>query len=484
MDSQLPEEYANMISVHYMLGDTSSTVLLATLAKYEAFDGTSSVTRKPFEVRFDGVDSEGSALVSITGFGDGGGDCGGSTLITTTTTPTGGIAANPFAEFAPVLAANKRSCGSTEKRTELKTCTAGRGAGDVECRCTESSDRNAEEDTRIDDPCPEDDRKTCSDLKWEAQNNDICYASTLDPTLPKKQANAACKKTKKMKSTQQSAVEYCEAVGARLCTETEVQDSASKDGTCAGDRKWKVWTSTECGPKGKGMFVRTRSGNKKSWCAKGKSKAVLRCCADVQLSNVDLYIFGGQNTPERFEDDDDTFNRTGSGSGVDNSNSAESDNKLGGGSVAAIVIILLCFIVVGVVGARRHSDRQGEHKLSAPGPPLNNMRNESLFSKKSGVAGITITEGDGNDSDTNYYESSSESGSNPPSRRMSNFAEASSNVRKGSFSPPRGSLTFVASTTAPLDRKDTARIKPLPAYRPSIDLSQSFMPAGRRDSHV
>lgn len=114
---------------------------------------------------------------------------------------------------------------------------------------------------------------TCATLGWEFKNiadmPDTCCATMLD--------GATCDKAP---TDHISASSQCAAVGARLCTLTELQSNTCMGTGCGFDHK-AVWTATACGP---GQFYTTQGkalGVIPTVCEDAAAAAaVVRCCAD------------------------------------------------------------------------------------------------------------------------------------------------------------------------------------------------------------
>jgi hypothetical protein len=531
-DAGLAAAYANRLSIHYHLGGPSSTVLLATLAPAASgpggtFEGTSAVTKAAFTVTFVGVSDAGSAQVSID-FG-----CGGSTAAPTVNQPlpttwNGGVcadqaksgweyqgqplgclelramgycasaaaisigaavvddcpvtcgvcspaggrfAANPFAEAAMVLSSSEQTCGLELMRSEIKTCHATGHDAAGPCGCTAGDDRVIERQTKVNKPCVEDARSTCAGLNWLASAKGVCYATNVVAMKPSR-AVVQCKKLKKQKLNLGAATDYCEAVGARLCTQAEVaaQPAKSHSASCKKDTKRRVWTSTPCGTPSSGKVVMVKA--KRTWCTPptSKFKGSQRCCADVVLPSADLYILPGWSKSNASDGESGdkaaaasgSATRSGSGSGGggiehiaatatpggkygqgddDGSRSPSNTSESGGtrgdgdnvpvgpGSILAIVVIVSCCIIGSILLVRRHSHRHANREF---GSKLSDVVKGVIDLTPSTAivitGGNTESDDDGCDGSRSSSADRSISGglraSEPAIRRTSNFAEA------------------------------------------------------------
>jgi hypothetical protein len=511
-DSKLSAAYANKLSIHYHLGGPTSTVLLATLAPGSnggTFEGTSAVTKAAFTVTFVGVSDGGAARV-VVDFG-----CGGSTEPPAVPQPLpatwnggvcadktvtgweyqeqslgcpdlqrmgycsadamggavvddcpvtcgvcdpsgGGFAGNPFPEAAAVGDSSEQTCGLEMVRSEIQTCDAtGRDAAGP-CGCTSGSERATEQETMVNEPCVEDERRTCAELGWEQNENGVCYATNVIDLKPWR-ASLQCKVLKRQYVNYTTAVGHCEAVGARLCTQAEVsvQPHAPHSASCTRDVRKRVWTSTPCGKVGSGkkiLLKATRPG--RTWCSAptNKFKNSYRCCADVVLPAIDFYV--PDPSDGHFGDvaDDDDAGWVGSGllsgsgysssgllrGAVDNTNTQDEekdsagtgdseDGSLGPGAVFAIVVIAICAVGgtrMAIFFVRKHrlqhkSEHIGggakssdePHELKVMPPVLHLQVHEDTLSDEAPTDELSGAE--------------RERRMSHPIRRISNFAEAS-----------------------------------------------------------
>ncbi|MFB6076258.1 MAG: LamG-like jellyroll fold domain-containing protein, partial [Candidatus Aenigmatarchaeota archaeon] len=111
---------------------------------------------------------------------------------------------------------------------------------------------------------------SCSDLGWSTSggSGDIC-GECDDAPLP------GCSGTK----TYSEAVEYCEDAGARLCTNTEIENDETTGTGCGYDNQ-QTWTSTYC-REGK-VITQEGDGDQGTNCVSVTSTAYVRCCADTE----------------------------------------------------------------------------------------------------------------------------------------------------------------------------------------------------------
>jgi hypothetical protein len=298
-----------------------------------------------------------------------------------------------------VLASSEQTCGLEMVRSEIKTCDAtGRNSAGP-CVCTDSSDWAAEKETKVNEPCVEDDRRTCDELGWKVNSNGVCYATNV-LTLPPWQAVIQCNVLKTQTLNLEGALRHCESVGARLCTDAEVvaQPQASHAFSCRRDFNMRVWTSTPCGknPKDGRVMMLKASNPKRKWCTLPTKpfENTQRCCADVILPSADFYIVPRKlkskvsdddvvGVDVSGEDDDDTANWVGSGlssssSGLSGANGSDpketdqgsnfaetsdgdDDGSLGAVVLIAIVAIVICLVVGIVLAVRRHRNRRDAH---------------------------------------------------------------------------------------------------------------------------
>ena len=111
--------------------------------------------------------------------------------------------------------------------------------------------------------------RSCAQLGWDPRPRTtlVCAESEI---------NGICHEGK----TYPEAQAICSYVGARLCTEPELDDDVGRGSGCRDDRD-KVWTSSTCGDDG--GFVAMSSGSRPSReCSiPTRTSHQVKCCADV-----------------------------------------------------------------------------------------------------------------------------------------------------------------------------------------------------------
>jgi hypothetical protein len=210
---------------------------------------------------------------------------------------------------------------------------------------------------------------------------------------------------------------------------------------------------------------------------------------------------GGAGTDTDSEDfqngDDRTSNSTGG------SANGDSDNlSLSVGSLAALIVIILCVAAVGVVLARRYTDRREEHELAptlvAPTASSSLHHTHTIHHAISDGGKVpTAAEDEGLRREATVRREStfrpqatlrreSNLRREATARRKSSFAEPSFTMSESSFvenspqvqQPIRASNILNATV-----RRTSLALQPSVGARQWVDLGQ-FTPAGRRDSHV
>lgn len=76
-----------------------------------------------------------------------------------------------------------------------------------------------------------------------------------------------------------SALEQCDAIGARLCTKDELYENKAGIGTGCGGDKHLVWTSQKCRNGKRRLAINVKS--RETTCSKLSSRRQVRCCADA-----------------------------------------------------------------------------------------------------------------------------------------------------------------------------------------------------------
>ena len=110
---------------------------------------------------------------------------------------------------------------------------------------------------------------TCADLGWinAAEHGDTSVCSESDTGL-------GCSGL----ITWPEAALFCESVGARLCTSTEIQNKNTFRSGCSLENRF-VWSSTECD----GGFSIVKGKGSSPSCASTTTENYARCCADTSL---------------------------------------------------------------------------------------------------------------------------------------------------------------------------------------------------------
>jgi len=115
---------------------------------------------------------------------------------------------------------------------------------------------------------------SCGYFKW----TDKTFAGTKGAPGVCGQKPSVCKGS----GTAEDAAAYCEELGARLCSKTEMALHEAAGHGCDYDNRY-VWTSTKCGEDGQGFFA-AKVETTKCVNATGGSAHFGRCCADAEVT--------------------------------------------------------------------------------------------------------------------------------------------------------------------------------------------------------